>query len=152
MYALLIVIIALTLFAAFLYAGSSSINVDNFIIKSNKGIIETNAMTLATQFNAYENIKGYTLQESNWESELFSLNRYKAKTLDNTNWSYHNGNDGIYFCLNGAISEATYKAFKLAEISAEGIAFVNTSCGSITSINYNGTYPAVFAITYWIRN
>lgn len=64
---ILIVIMALGLFAALLYAGSSSINIDNYVIKSNKGVIESSAMTLATQFSAYENMKGYSLKESNWQ-------------------------------------------------------------------------------------
>jgi len=152
MYALLIVIMALALFSALLYAGSSSINIDNYLIKSNKGLIESSAMTLATQFTAYENIKGYALQEINWQNELFSLNRYSPKVIDGTVWNYHNNVDGSYFCMSGLVNELNYKSFKLAEISADGISFVNTFCGSKTSLSYNGSFPVEMAITYWIRN
>jgi len=152
MYALLIVIMALALFSALLYAGASNINLDNYIIKSNKGVVESSAMTLATQYTAYENIKGYILQEANWQTELFSLNRYSPKSIDGTSWSYHNNTDGTYFCMNGIINPVNYKSFKLAELSADGMAFVNVACGSKTSLSYNGSFPAEMAITYWIRN
>lgn len=151
MYSILIVLIALGLFAALLYAGTSSINVDNYLIKSNKGIIESNAMSLATQFSAYENIKGYTLQETDWETELFSLNRFSPKTLENTSWSYHNDNDGIYFCLSGTINDVNYAAMKLAEQSAGDVAFTGIECGSTTATIYTGSFPTEFSVTYWIR-
>lgn len=150
MYSILIVIMALGLFAALLYAGSSSINLDNYIIKSNKGVIESSAMTLATQFSAYENIKGYTLKESNWEDELFSLNRYSPKAITGTVWSFYNGNDGVYFCLSGSVNNVNYAAMKLAETSSDGIAFANTTCGAKTTGTIN-TFPADFSVTYWLR-
>lgn len=150
MYSILIVIMALGLFAALLYAGSSSINLDNYIIKSNKGVIESSAMTLATQFSAYENMKGYTLKESNWEDELFSLNRYSPKAISGTVWSFYNGNDGVYFCLSGSVNNVNYAAMKLAETSSDGIAFANTTCGAKTTGTIN-TFPADFSVTYWLR-
>lgn len=150
MYSILIVIMALGLFAALLYAGSSSINLDNYIIKSSKGVIESSAMTLATQFSAYENMKGYTLKETNWQDELFSLNRYSPKTITGTLWSFHNDVDGVYFCLSGTINNVNYAAMKLAETSSDGIAFANTDCGAKTTGTTN-TFPAEFSVTYWLR-
>ena len=150
MYSILIVIMALGLFAALLYAGSSSINIDNYIIKSNKGVIESSAMTLATQFSAYENMKGYTLKELNWENELFSLNRYSPKIITGTLWSFHNDTDGIYFCLSGTVNNINYAAMKLAETSSDGIAFANTTCGSKTT-GTTDTFPTEFSVTYWLR-
>lgn len=150
MYSILIVIMALGLFAALLYAGSSSINIDNYIIKSNKGVIESSAMTLATQFSAYENMKGYSLKETDWEDELFSLNRYSPKPITGTLWSFHNDTDGVYFCLSGSVNNVNYAAMKLAETSSDGIAFANTSCGSKTTGTTN-TFPAEFSVTYWLR-
>lgn len=150
MYSILIVIMALGLFAALLYAGSSSINIDNYIIKSNKGVIESSAMTLATQFSAYENMKGYSLKETDWEDELFSLNRYSPKPITGTIWSFHNDSDGVYFCLSGSVNNVNYAAMKLAETSSDGIAFANTSCGSKTTGTTN-TFPAEFSVTYWLR-
>lgn len=150
MYSILIVIMALALFAALLYAGSSSINIDNYIIKSNKGVIESSAMTLATQFSAYENMKGYTLKETNWENEIFSLNRYSPKVLTNTLWSYHNNADGVYFCLSGSVNNVNYAAMKLAEASSDGIAFANTTCG-VKTTGTTDTFPADFSVTYWLR-
>jgi hypothetical protein len=150
MYSLLIVIMALGLFAALLYAGSSSINIDNYIIKSNKGVIESSAMALATQFSAYENMKGYSLKELNWQSEMFSLNRYSPKIITGTLWSFHNNTDGVYFCLSGKVNNVNYAAMKLAETSADGIAFANKNCGSKTSGTTN-TFPADFSVTYWLR-
>lgn len=150
MYSILIVIMALGLFAALLYAGSSSINIDNYIIKSNKGVIESSAMTLATQFSAYENMKGYTLKESNWEAELFSLNRYSPKVITGTLWSFHNDSDGVYFCLSGSVNNVNYASMKLAEASSDGIAFANTACGAKTTGTTN-TFPAEFSVTYWLR-
>jgi hypothetical protein len=150
MYSILIVIMALGLFAALLYAGSSSINLDNYIIKSNKGVIESSAMTLATQFSAYENMKGYTLKETDWQDELFSLNRYSPKAITGTLWSFHNDVDGVYFCLSGTVNNVNYAAMKLAETSSDGIAFANTDCGSKTTGTTN-TFPAEFSVTYWLR-
>jgi hypothetical protein len=150
MYSILIVIMALGLFAALLYAGSSSINLDNYIIKSNKGVIESSAMTLATQFSAYENMKGYTLKETDWQNELFSLNRYSPKAITGTLWSFHNDTDGVYFCLSGTINNVNYAAMKLAETSSDGIAFSNTDCGAKTT-GTTDTFPAEFSVTYWLR-
>lgn len=151
MYSILIVLIALGLFAALLYAGTSSLKIDNYLIKSNKGIIESNAMSLATQFTAYENLKGYPLQELNWESEIFSLNRFTAKTLENTTWSYHSDNDGVYFCLSGQVNAVNYSAMKLAEQSATDIAYTGISCGSKELTTHTGSFPTEFSVTYWIR-
>lgn len=150
MYSILIVIMALGLFAALLYAGSSSINIDNYIIKSNKGVIESSAMTLATQFSAYENMKGYTLKETDWQNELFSLNRYSPKVITGTLWSFHNDTDGVYFCLSGTVNNVNYAAMKLAETSSDGIAFANTDCGAKTT-GTTDTFPAEFSVTYWLR-
>jgi hypothetical protein len=150
MYSILIVIMALGLFAALLYAGSSSINLDNYIIKSNKGVIESSAMTLATQFSAYENMKGYTLKETDWQDELFSLNRYSPKVITGTLWSFHNDVDGVYFCLSGTVNNVNYAAMKLAETSSDGIAFANTDCGAKTT-GTTDTFPAEFSVTYWLR-
>jgi hypothetical protein len=150
MYSILIVIMALGLFAALLYAGSSSINLDNYIIKSNKGVIESSAMTLATQFSAYENMKGYTLKETDWQDELFSLNRYSPKVITGTLWSFHNDVDGVYFCLSGTVNNVNYAAMKLAETSSDGIAFSNTDCGAKTT-GTTDTFPAEFSVTYWLR-
>jgi hypothetical protein len=150
MYSILIVIMALGLFAALLYAGSSSINLDNYIIKSNKGVIESSAMTLATQFSAYENMKGYTLKETDWENELFSLNRYSPKVITGTKWYFHNDTDGVYFCLSGTVNNVNYAAMKLSETSSDGIAFANTDCGAKTT-GTTDTFPAEFSVTYWLR-
>lgn len=152
MYSLIIVIMSIALFAALLYAGSSYVKTDNYLIKSYKGTIESSVTNLASQFIAYENLKGYTLQETNWESELFSINRFTPKSLDNTIWSYNNDGSGIFFCMSGSINENQYKAFKEAEESLSGKAFVNSNCGANTSLNYAGNYPVSAAITFWIRN
>ncbi len=151
MYSILIVLIALGLFAALLYAGTSSININNYLIKSNKGIIEANAMSLATQFNAYENLKGYTLQEENWETEIFSLNRFSPKTLEGTSWNYHNDNDGVYFCLSGQVNQINYEAMKIAEESSTDVAFTGVTCGSKTITTHTGSFPTEYSVTYWIR-
>ncbi len=152
MYSLIIVIMSIALFAALLYAGSSYVKTDNYLIKSYKGTIESSATNLASQFIAYENLKGYPLQETDWESEMFSINRFTPKSLDNTTWSYKNDNSGIFFCMSGNINENQYKAFKEAEENLNGKAFVNNSCGATTSLNYAGSYPVAAAITFWIRN
>jgi len=152
MYSLIIVIMSIALFAALLYAGSSYVKTDNYLIKSYKGTIESSVTNLASQFIAYENLKGYTLQETNWESELFSINRFTPKSLDNTIWSYNNDGSGIFFCMSGSINKNQYKAFKEAEESLNGKAFVNSNCGANTSLNYAGNYPVSAAITFWIRN
>jgi hypothetical protein len=143
---------SIALFAALLYAGSSYVKTDNYLIKSYKGTIESSAINLASQFIAYENLKGYTLQQTDWESEIFSINRFTPKSLDNTTWSYNNDNSGIFFCMSGNINENQYKAFKEAEENLNGKAFVNSSCGATTSLNYAGNYPVTAAITFWIRN
>lgn len=151
MFSIIIVIISLALFAAFLYAGTNYINLDSYTVHSYTSTIESNILMLASQFNAYENLKGYPLQQLNWKDEIYSINRFIPKTLDNTNWSYDNTN-GIYFCLNGNINKNQFKAFKKVENNIEGKAFVNTTCGATTSLDYTGSYPVDAAITFWIRN
>lgn len=152
MYSLIIVIMAIALFAAFLYAGTSYVNTDNYLVKSYKGTVESSATNLASQFIAYENLKGYPLQETDWANELFKINRFEPKSLDNTSWEYNNDNNGIYFCLTGNINNNQYKAFKEAESSLGSSAFVNNSCGATTSLNYVGSFPVSSSITIWIRN
>lgn len=152
MYSLIIVMMAIALFAAFLYAGTSYVNTDNYLIKSYKGTVESSATNLASQFIAYENLKGYPLQETDWELELFKINRFEPKSLDNTVWEYNNDSNGIYFCLTGNINNNQYQAFKEAEVSLGGNAFVNNNCGATTSLNYEGSFPVNSSITIWIRN
>lgn len=152
MHSLIIVIISIALFAALLFAGSNYVNTNNYLIKSYKGTIESSATNLASQFIAYENLKGYPLQETNWESELFNISRFTPKSLDNTTWSYNNNSTGIYFCLSGNLNENKYKAYKEAENSLSGTAFVNSTCGQLTTLDYSGTFPVSGAITIWIRN
>lgn len=152
MHSLIIVIISIALFAALLFAGSNYVNTNNYLIKSYKGTIESSATNLASQFIAYENLKGFPLQESNWESELFNISRFTPKSLDNTSWSYNNDSNGIYFCLSGSLKENQYKAYKEAELSLSGVAFVNSTCGQLTTLDYTGTFPVSGAITIWIRN
>jgi len=151
MFSIIIVIISLALFAAFLYAGTNYLKLDSYTVQSYASTVESNILMLASQFNAYENLKGYPLQQSNWQDEIYSINRFIPKTLDNTNWSYNN-TSGIYFCLSGNINENQFKAFKKVETNMEGKAFVNTVCGETTSLSYNGSYPVDAAITFWIRN
>jgi hypothetical protein len=142
---------ALGLFVAFLYAGTNYLNIDNYVVKSNESTIESTVLMLASQFTAYENLKGYQLPKNNWQAEIFAINRFTPRTLENTVWSYDN-TSGYYFCLSGNITQNQYRAFKAVEKNIEGKAFVNTTCGSLTSLSYNGTYPANVAITFWIRN
>lgn len=152
MYSLIIVIISIALFAALLYAGSNYVNTSNYLIKSYKGTIESSATNLASQFIAYENLKGFPLQELNWEVELFNISRFSPKALENTAWSYNNNGSGIYFCLSGSLKEDQYKAYKEAELSMSGNTFVNGTCGATTSLTYTGTFPVSGAMTVWIRN
>lgn len=142
---------AIGLFAAFLFAGTNYIQIDPYIIKSNEGIIENNAMMLSSQFITYENLKGYSLPKNNWQNEIYAINRFTPKSLDGTTWSYSN-DSGYYFCMSGSIDKNKYLAFKNVETKFSGKVYVNTTCGQLTSLNYSGTFPATLAITVWIRN
>lgn len=152
MHSLLIVIISITLLALFLYAGTSYVNTDNYLIKSYKMTVEGTITNLASQFIAYENLKGYPLQETDWANEIFKINRYVPKSLDNTAWEFKNNGSEVYFCLTGNVNENQLKAFKDVETSLIGSAYVNTNCGSLTSASYTGTFPVEASITIWIRN
>ena len=152
MHSLIIVIISIALFAALLYAGSNYVNTNTYLIRSYKGTIESSAMNLASQFIAYENLKGYTLQEANWDAELFNISKFRPKALDNTSWSYNNDSNGIYFCLSGNIVENQYKAANGAKEFLGDNTFVNISCGATTSLSYSGVFPIPAAMTFWIRN
>jgi len=154
MSSIILVIISISLLAAFLNAGLNYVNLNQYQESKYEKLIESSLTSFSINFSAYKNLKGYSLPTSNWESELGEINQELPASISGNVWSYNNTSGKYYFCLSSsAVSENVYNAMVKVKDNRSVKTFVNTNCGAndaTTSFSPPSSFPAQIALTYWI--
>jgi hypothetical protein len=155
MYSIIIVIISIGLFASFLSAGLSYVNIERFYEMRDENMIKSSLASFSVNFSAYENLKGYPIETINWKTELSTINKNLPDSLETSTWSYVNNSNTYYFCLSSVTTtESIYNSMINIATDTPNNTFVNLNCGAdenTTELTPPANHPSQVALTYWIR-